>query len=133
LRENAATMPATKEASAFPEVFDALKKLLQPYEKKLKVMEHTPVRYMLGGTIVYKGKPRETSLMAVCSMKNYVSIHLLPIYMCPESATGISAELKKHKQGKACFNFDAVDAKLFKEIEAVAKKSMAACKAKKLF
>ncbi|HEY3929925.1 MAG TPA: hypothetical protein VGL89_16255 [Candidatus Koribacter sp.] len=125
-------MPAAKQVSAFPDVFDALKKLLRPYEKNLKVMEDTPVHYTLGGTLVYNGKSRESMLMAVYSMKNYVSLHLVPIYICPEAAQGISAELKKRKQGKGCFNFDSVDAKLFKEVEGVVKKAVVACKAKKV-
>jgi hypothetical protein len=118
--------------SAFPGVLEVLKHILKPYDKNLKTMEDSPTRYTLGGTILLGNQAKESMLIAVYSMKNYVSIHLMPIYMCPESADGISAELKKHKQGKACFNFAATDEKLFRELAGVVKKSLAACKAKKL-
>ena len=37
--------------------------------------------------------------------KAYVSFHLMPLYMCPPLANGISPALKKRMQGKTCFNF----------------------------
>lgn len=123
---------AAQPASAFPLVFEALKQILKPYEKNLKIMEDTPVRYTLGGAIQMGKRTRESMLMAVYSMKNYVSIHLMPLYISPESGDEISAELQKRRQGKACFNFAEVDPKLFKEIEALVKKCITACKAKKL-
>jgi len=123
---------AAKASSAFLPVFEALKQILKPYEKNLKIMEDTPVRYTLGGTIQMGKRPKESMLMAVYSMKNYVSIHLMPLYISPESGDEISAELQKRRQGKACFNFAEVDPKLFKEIEALVKKCITACKAKKL-
>ncbi len=124
--------PATDTTSAFPEVFAALKQLLAPYAKTLKVTQDSPVVYTLSGTITYNGKSRETMLMSLASMKNYVSLHLMPIYMSPETLDGISPELKRRMQGKACFNFSEVDAQLFKEAAALVKKSVAACRAKKL-
>lgn len=126
-------MPTAKQVSAFPEVFAALKQILVPYAKSMKVMEDTPIRYTLGGTIIQKGKHRETMLIAVYSMKNYVSLHIMPIYMLPGSLPKLSPELQRRMQGKACFNFSEVDDKLFKEAAAVVKSSMAACKAAKLF
>ncbi len=123
---------AVQTVSAFPAVFMGLKEILHPYEKKLKVLENTPTRYTLGGTI-FSTKRRESMLMAVYSMKSYVSIHLMPIYMCPETAERLSPDLRKHKQGKACFNFSEYDPKLFLEVATLVKRSIAACKAKKLF
>lgn len=48
--------------------------------------------------------------------KRYVSYHLMPMYVNPELLEGISPELKKHMQGKSCFNFSNVDTSLFKEL-----------------
>lgn len=53
---------------------------------------------------------------AVRTGKGYVSYHLLPIYMNPHLQNKISAELKRRKQGKACFNFSQPDEKLFAEL-----------------
>ncbi len=48
--------------------------------------------------------------------KAYVSFHLMPLYF-NEKLTGlVSPELKKRMQGKTCFNFQAVDEKLFGEL-----------------
>jgi hypothetical protein len=121
-----------QSVSAFPEVFAALKQLLLPYTKTLKVAQDTPIVYTLGGTVTYNDKPREMMLLSVASMKNYVSLHLVPIYMCPEALEGISPELKRHVQGKGCLNFSEVDPKLLKEAAALIKRGIAACKAKKL-
>lgn len=49
--------------------------------------------------------------------KHYVSYHLMPVYVNPQLLAGISPALKKRMQGKSCFNFKAVDATLFGELE----------------
>ena len=46
---------------------------------------------------------------SVQPMKNYVSYHLMPVYMNPVLQAKISPALKKRMQGKACFNFKAPD------------------------
>jgi hypothetical protein len=48
--------------------------------------------------------------------KNYVSYHLFSVYTTPNDAQTISPDLKKRMQGKACFNFTAVDEPLFREL-----------------
>ena len=50
--------------------------------------------------------------------KGYVSYYLMPIYVSPDLAATISAELAKRRQGKACFNFTKIDEPLFAELEA---------------
>src|SRR5205085_6991475 len=47
--------------------------------------------------------------------KNYVSYHFMPVYMRPQLLAAASAELLARKQGKACFNFKAIDEPLFAE------------------
>ena len=56
--------------------------------------------------------------------KAYVSYHFVPIYACPDLAKGMSPELKKRMQGKGCFNFKSVDAKLFKELGQLTKSGL---------
>ncbi len=40
----------------------------------------------------------------------------MPVYGCPELLNGLSADLKKRMQGKACFNFTAIDEQLLSEL-----------------
>ncbi len=48
--------------------------------------------------------------------KSYVSYYLMPVYAIPELLTAISPELRRRKQGKACFNFTRIDEGLFWEL-----------------
>ena len=49
--------------------------------------------------------------------KRYVSLYLMPVYASPELAASISPELRRRKQGKACFNFTKVDEPLLAELD----------------
>ena len=49
--------------------------------------------------------------------KNYVSAHLFPVYTDPALLDGISADLRKRMQGKACFNFKKLDEPLLAEMK----------------
>jgi hypothetical protein len=42
-------------------------------------------------------------------MKNYVSYHLMPVYMFPDLLDDAPDLLKKRMQGKSCFNFRTLD------------------------
>lgn len=56
--------------------------------------------------------------------KNYVSYHLMPVYVNPELLTEMSAALKKRMQGKSCLNFKAIDQALFEELATLTKSSL---------
>jgi hypothetical protein len=99
----------------FEATFLALKKVLKPYERRLVVQENSEKNYCLVTKHIMKNK-QPLWFAGVRMGKAYVSYHLIPIYACPELAKGMSADLKKRMQGKACFNFKKVDAKLFKEL-----------------
>jgi hypothetical protein len=45
----------------------------------------------------------------------------MPVYMHPDLLKGISPELKKHMQGKSCFNFKTVEKSLFDELKTLVK------------
>jgi hypothetical protein len=47
----------------------------------------------------------------------------MPVYMYPDLLNGISPELKKHMQGKSCFNFKKIEPELFKELFELTQKS----------
>src|ERR1051325_3087739 len=92
----------------FEPVFAALKALLAKYAKRLAVKVDTPSEYTLVTKTPspfpqHKGQP--LFFGSVRLGKAYVSVHLMPIYMCPALAKGMSPTLRKRMQGKACFNF----------------------------
>ncbi|MGC2698064.1 MAG: hypothetical protein WA738_19935 [Candidatus Angelobacter sp.] len=96
-------------------VFTALRQLLERNFKELAVQTDKPGNYHLEiPSILHRGKP--LYFAGVRTGKNYVSYHLLPAYFCPELLKGMSPALKKRKQGKACFNFTAIDDVCFAEL-----------------
>lgn len=56
--------------------------------------------------------------------KNYVSYHLMAVYMNPQLLDGISEKLRKRMQGKSCFNFMKIDQELFAELDRLTQKSL---------
>ena len=114
----------------FQTIFQALKSILEPYAPKLVVVTDKPGQYYLDTHYILKNK-RPMFFGAAHIGKAYVSFHLIPIYACPELLKGISPELKKRMQGKSCFNFTAVDQKLFKELAKLTKAGFARFKAEK--
>lgn len=111
-------MPATKASRAkthskeFDAVYSRLCQILQKHDDELSIAVQKPGTLWMDVTgVSYRGKPLFYG--GVRRGKNYVSYYLMPAYMCKN----ISPELAKRKQGKACFNFTAVDEKLFAELE----------------
>ena len=99
----------------FPAVFDALKAILQLYVPPLVVKADTPDNYYLEAAPSAR-YPKGFFVGAVQIKKNYVSYHLMPVYMYPDLLDGLSAPLRKRMQGKSCFNFTTPDAVLFAEL-----------------
>ena len=104
-------------------VFERLKKILAPYESKMDVAQDTDTMYMLNTRYLLK-KNYPLMFAGVRLGKNYVSYHLFSVYTTPGDAQTISPELKKRMQGKGCFNFKSVDAKLFKELAQLTKSGL---------
>jgi hypothetical protein len=101
-------------------VFERLKAILAPYEPKMDVAQDTSMMYMLNTRYLLK-KNYPLMFAAVRFGKSYVSYHLFSVYATPGDAQTISPELKKRMQGKACFNFTAVDEQLFRELAKITK------------
>jgi hypothetical protein len=122
--------PAGKKAPpAFDEVFAALCRILKPYEARLRVKTDGSMGYWMESLEpTYKDRPM--FFAAVRTGKSYVSFHLMPVYCCPE-LKHMSPALKKRMQGKACFNFTAVDAACFKELATLVKSGYRVFKEKK--
>lgn len=105
-------------------VFEHLKNILEPFAPKLTVTADTASAYSLDGPYSEKWK-KELFFGSAQLKKNYVSFYLMPVYMYPDLLSNITPELKKHMQGKSCFNFKNVELKLFQELADLAKKSYA--------
>ncbi|HEY6075082.1 MAG TPA: hypothetical protein VIV15_17305 [Anaerolineales bacterium] len=106
-------MPSQDE---FVAVFDQLRAILRPYADSLTLRHDTPVLYYLDGPYSAKWK-KQLFFASVQIRKNYVSYYLMPVYMYPDLLEGISPELKRHMQGKSCFNFRRFEPALFDELE----------------
>lgn len=100
----------------FIPVFTALREILVPYAPKLSVVHDKPDNYYLDTHTIGANK-RPISFAGVKIGKAYVSFYLMPVYV--QSAGGMSPALKKRMQGKACFNFKAIDRELFDELKQV--------------
>jgi len=107
----------------FLPVFEHLKNILKPFEPKLTVTADTPGAYSLDGPYSEKWK-KQLFFGSAQIKKNYVSFYLMPVYMFPDLLKDISPELRKHMQGKSCFNFKKVEPELFKELVELTRKSV---------
>jgi hypothetical protein len=79
------------------------------------------VEYYLEGPFSGRWK-KEMYFASTHIRKSYGSFYLMPVYMFPDLLNGISPGLKKHMQGKTCFNFKQVERALFRELAALTKK-----------
>lgn len=115
----------------FPAIFKKLKSVLKKYEPNLTLKVDKADTYYLDAGFSEKFK-RVVFFGSVQIKKNYVSYYLMPVYVFPELLKGISPELKKRMQGKSCFNFTAVDEKIFSELAQLTKKGFNKFKQEKL-
>jgi hypothetical protein len=106
--------------SDLPAVFQRLKKIFTPYEKKMLVAQDTDKMYVLNTRHILK-KNYPLMFGGVRLGKNYVSYYLMSVYALPDQAKTMSPELKKRMQGKSCFNFKTVDENLFQELAKLTK------------
>lgn len=108
-------------STEFPVVFEKLKAIIKPYAKKLTVKTDNPGLYYLDAAYSKKWK-KELFFASAQIKKNYVSFYLMPVYMYPDLLKNISPELKKHMQGKSCFNFKKVEPELLDELNQLVNK-----------
>jgi hypothetical protein len=107
-------------SNEFPLVFEKLKGMIQPYAKKLTIKTDKADLYYLDASYSEKWK-KELFFASAQIKKNYVSFYLMPVYMYPDLLKNISPELKKHMQGKSCFNFKKVEPELLDELNQLVK------------
>jgi hypothetical protein len=110
----------------FSPVFQKLRSILIPYSSKLTVTVDTAQGFSLDAGYSKKWK-KELFFGAAHIKKNYVSFYLMPVYMFPDLLKNISPELRKHMQGKSCFNFKVIDSILFDELAQLTKQGFERC------
>jgi hypothetical protein len=116
----------------FPQVFERLKAILSGYQDLAVLTADNPENYMLNTGYVQQYK-KELFLGGVQIKKNYVSYHLMPVYMYPDLLENVSPQLKKRMQGKSCFNFKQVDETLFQELGQLTQRSVDRLRAEQIF
>jgi hypothetical protein len=108
---------STKRGVDFANTFSALKEILTPYAAKdMRVVHDKPDYYCLETRFSVMGRG-PLMFGAARKGKRYVSYHLVPLYMNQPLQNKVSPELKRRKQGKACFNFAKADQTLFAELD----------------
>lgn len=117
-------MPKEKD---FSQVFHDLKAVMQPLEKELVLKADEPGRYYLNARFT-RDDGYQMAFGGVEIKKNYVSYHLVPLYVRPELLENLSPTLKKRMQGKACFNFTKTDTETLKELGNLTQKGFEAFK-----
>jgi hypothetical protein len=107
-----------KAMNEFSDLFGTLRGIMLPYVSQLACTEDTDTNLYINTKHIQKNK-KPLFFGAVQIGKNYVSFHLMPVYVNPTLLKPVSPELKKHMQGKSCFNFKSSDTSLFKELGAL--------------
>ncbi|MEM7765132.1 MAG: DUF1801 domain-containing protein [Pseudomonadota bacterium] len=107
-------------------LFKKLKALFRPYAKDMIVKTDTPTNFYLEET---QSADKPTMFGAVQIKKNYISVHLMPVYCHPELLDDIPDELRKRMQGKSCFNFKKPDDVPWDALKALVASSYSALKA----
>ena len=110
----------TNRDNDFISSFNSLKSILKKYEKSLRVIADSNDNYCLNAGYDEKRKA-DIYFGGVQIKKNYVSFHLMPVYVNPNLLQKLSPELKKRMQGKSCFNFKVIEKKLIAELSMLTK------------
>jgi hypothetical protein len=111
----------------FLKIFERLKRILKKYDKKFKVVVNNEFSISYYGG--YSAKFKQDLYFGGTEIKkNYVSFHLMPVYMYQELIDSIPEILKNRMQGKSCFNFKKFDEPLFKELELFTEKAFSVFK-----
>lgn len=113
--------PPVAGAPGFDETFATLRALLRRQGKQLQIVVDTPGDFQVASPTMRDRIGRPLFVAGVQKRKNYVSLHLMPIYMDPSLLEGISPGLRKRLQGKACFNFKAIEAEHLDELNRLVK------------
>jgi len=98
------------------EVFKKIKPIIARYSKGLTIITDKEGSYYLNTQHIMKNK-KALFFAGVEIKKNYVSFHLMPVYINPSLLKDLSEPLKKRMQGKSCFNFIYTETELVDELK----------------
>jgi hypothetical protein len=115
-------------------VFARLRSILQKHSLTLSENENTSMSYSLAGTPgpatlnAWGGKMKRPVIPVAWVQigKSYVSYHLMGVCDNAKLRDTMSKGLQARMQGKTCFNFNAVDERLFAELDQLTGRSIAA-------
>lgn len=109
----------------FTVVFTRLRRLMLEAAPGMVAAKDTPGALELR-TPQIDPKTRQPGWFGTVTIKkSYVAYHLMPLYVRPELADGLSPELSRRRQGKTCFNFSRVDDVLFDELDRLSRRCAA--------
>lgn len=108
------------ENSKFETIFESLQNILAKFAAELVCTKNESDSFYLNTNYIMKNKT-PMFFGAVQIKKNYVTYHLMPIYVFPELLADISPELRRRMQGKSCFNFKSLDHALIIELAELTK------------
>lgn len=104
-------------AESLGAVFSELRDRVLRASKDMNVAQDEPGNLVLKTPWKEPGKKEPAWFAAVQLKKNYVSCHLMPLYVLPVMREQLSPDLQKRMQGKSCFNFKKVEPALFDALE----------------
>jgi hypothetical protein len=104
-------------AETLQQVFDSLRERMLRSSGGMNVAQDEAGNVVLKAPWTEPGKKEPAWFGAVQLKKNYVSFHLMPLYVSPSLREQVPPELQKRMQGKSCFNFKKVDPELFDALE----------------
>lgn len=102
-------------SDARQETFDSLRTIMSAHADALVLVNDSATDYYLNTAHIMKNK-KPLFFGAVQVKKNYISYHLMPVYVNPSLLDSISGALRKRMQGKSCFNFKSIDTPLLDEL-----------------
>lgn len=98
-------------------VFDELRARMLRAAAGMATTTDAPGNLVLKTVWLEPGKREGAWFGAVQLKKNYVSVHLMPIYADAALRAKVPAELEKRMQGKSCFNFKTAEPAQFDRLE----------------
>jgi hypothetical protein len=108
----------------FKSVYERLREIMRRHEADLVVKADEEGNYYLDAPIADRERKKPVYFGGVQTKKNYVSYHLMPVYVFPDLLEGVSEKLRKRMQGKSCFNFTAVDNETVRELESLTERGV---------
>jgi hypothetical protein len=104
-------------AEPLDQVFAALRERMLRSSAGMAVSADEPGNLVLRTPWMEPGKKEPAWFGAVQLRKNYVSVHLMPIYALPALRERLAPDLQQRMQGKSCFNFRKIEPEPFDALE----------------